>query len=153
MKIRKIRLIGSLLSWAALILASSLQAQYSVTWSRIAGGGGTSSGGGYSLNGTVGQHDVGPPMSGAGYAMLDGFWSGINSGQNAPPWLGISLSNNIATLYWPLSAVGFNLEQTSFLSLPNIWTTIPTPYLSNATSFYFSIVSPTGQRYFRLQKP
>lgn len=45
----------------------------------IAGGGGTSSSGGYSLGGTIGQHDAGAMSGGAPgdeYTLVGGFWVG-----------------------------------------------------------------------------
>jgi hypothetical protein len=44
-------------------------------WSSIDGGGGQSSGGPYSLTGTVGQPDAGE-MTGGPYEVLGGFWPG-----------------------------------------------------------------------------
>jgi hypothetical protein len=57
----------------------------------IAGGGGTSTGGAFSLSGTIGQHDAGPasgPMTGVSaggvtYALTGGFWAGAV--QTPPP--------------------------------------------------------------------
>jgi hypothetical protein len=49
---------------------------YDLTWSSIDGGGYTfSTGGGYSLGGTVGQPDAGV-MTGGGYTLGGGFWGG-----------------------------------------------------------------------------
>jgi len=45
------------------------------TNSSVAGGGGTSAGGGYSVSGTLGQHDAGGPMTGNGYSLTGGFWA------------------------------------------------------------------------------
>jgi hypothetical protein len=60
---------------AALISATAALAQsYSIPWHNIDGGGGTSTGGGYSLSGTIGQPDAGR-MSGGGYSLAGGFWS------------------------------------------------------------------------------
>jgi len=43
-----------------LVLVPSLHAQtYSIDWYKIAGGGGTSTGGVYAVSGTIGQHDAG----------------------------------------------------------------------------------------------
>jgi len=56
--------------------ASSLLADdYDISWSTIDGGGGTSTGGNYSLSGTIGQPDAGT-MTGGDYALAGGFWSG-----------------------------------------------------------------------------
>src|SRR5512137_1313244 len=49
---------------------------YDLTWSTIDGGGYMfSTGGGYSLGGTMGQPDAGV-MSGGGYTLAGGFWGG-----------------------------------------------------------------------------
>lgn len=56
--------------------ASSLLADdYDISWSTIDGGGGTSTGGNYSLSGTIGQPDAGE-MAGGDYVLAGGFWSG-----------------------------------------------------------------------------
>jgi hypothetical protein len=47
------------------VVVSVLHAQsYSINWSKVAGGGGTSAGGAYQVSGTIGQHDAGGPMTG-----------------------------------------------------------------------------------------
>ena len=59
-----------------LALAVPTMAQtYSIDWSTIDGGGGTSTGGVYSVSGTIGQSDAGPTMSGGNYTLDGGFWS------------------------------------------------------------------------------
>jgi hypothetical protein len=51
-----------------------VQAQsYAITWWTVDGGGGTSTGGGYTLSGTIGQPDAGV-MGGGGYTLTGGFW-------------------------------------------------------------------------------
>ena len=50
-------------------------ADYSIDWFTIDGGGGTSSGGAYTLIGTIGQHDAGYSEGGQ-YELLGGFWAG-----------------------------------------------------------------------------
>ena len=57
------------------MMSSLASADYSISWYTIDGGGGTSSGGTYTLTGTIGQPDAGyhdePP-----YELLGGFWVG-----------------------------------------------------------------------------
>ena len=48
---------------------------YSLDWHKIAGGGGTSTGGVYAVSGTIGQHDAGGPMAGGNYSLTGGFWA------------------------------------------------------------------------------
>ena len=49
---------------------------YDLSWSTIDGGGATSTGGSYSLSGTIGQADAGPSpaMTGGSYQLTGGFW-------------------------------------------------------------------------------
>jgi len=62
---------------AALLLAgSAAQGQIaSISWRTIDGGGGTSAGGGFTVQGTIGQSDAGV-LSGGGYAIVGGYWAG-----------------------------------------------------------------------------
>jgi hypothetical protein len=57
-------------------LSSLLGQSYSIDRFAIAGGGGASSGGDFTLNGTIGQPDVGP-MGGGNYSLAGGFWGAI----------------------------------------------------------------------------
>src|SRR5687768_3621509 len=62
-------LLGSLATAAA-------HAQpFAIDWFTIDGGGGVSSGGGFSLSGTIGQWDAGPTMTGGDFALTGGFWA------------------------------------------------------------------------------
>jgi hypothetical protein len=72
-------LVGSLA--ALLLVASIVLAQtgggYDLSWSTIDGGGYTfSTGGDYTLGGTVGQPDAGS-LTGGGYTLVGGFWGGV----------------------------------------------------------------------------
>ena len=58
-----------------LMFASACFADYSIDWYTIDGGGGTSSGGPYTLVGTIGQPDAGE-MAGGDYVLSGGFWPG-----------------------------------------------------------------------------
>jgi uncharacterized membrane protein len=54
-------------------------AQYAMDWWTVDGGGGTVSGGSYSLSGTVGQSDAGSALEGGTYRLVGGYWSGIGA--------------------------------------------------------------------------
>jgi hypothetical protein len=77
--IRK-RLLSFILIIAAFLLVTFVayaQDGFDLSWSTVDGGGGTfSTGGDYSLGGTVGQPDAGV-LSGGDYTMSGGFWSGV----------------------------------------------------------------------------
>ena len=49
--------------------------EFDLSWHRIAGGGGNSAGGGYSLAGTIGQAETGA-HEGGGFTLVGGFWAG-----------------------------------------------------------------------------
>ncbi len=58
---------------ACTILTMSAFADYEISWHTIDAGGGTSTGGTYTLTGTIGQPDAGD-MSGDNYTLSGGFW-------------------------------------------------------------------------------
>lgn len=51
-----------------------------IPWYTIDGGGGTSSGGGFALSGTVGQADAGTVMTGGAFRLSGGFWFAVETG-------------------------------------------------------------------------
>jgi hypothetical protein len=83
MKIGKRFLISLLLIFLYLIAAiSNGQAQsgggYDLTWNTLDSGGmGAASDSSYSLYGSIGQADANASLSGNGYSLVGGFWSGI----------------------------------------------------------------------------
>jgi hypothetical protein len=59
---------------ALLIPAMAANAQFTMTWCTIDGGGGTSSSASLTLRGTIGQHDAGVPMVSGEISVTGGFW-------------------------------------------------------------------------------
>ena len=133
----------------ALLLCQSAGAQsYSIDWYKIAGGGGTSTGGTYSVSGTIGQHDAGGPMTGGNYSLTGGFWALISVVQTpGAPTLYISHSGNSVTVYWQ-DVSGWNLQQNANLATAS-WTASGGVTTSNGTN-YLSLTSPPGNLFFRL---
>ena len=131
---------------------------YSIDWSTIDGGGGTSTGGVYAVSGTIGQHDASGPLSGGTYTLVGGFWA-LPSAVQTPgvPLLSVEqLSGNNVRIYWPLPATGFVLDQaTSLVSPPatNAWSQVAFPYQTNATHISIILTSPPGNKFYRLRKP
>ena len=70
-------LAGLIVLVTALPLLAASGGPYDVSWDTLDGGGGTSSGGSYTVSGTAGQPDAGPEMSGGSYAVIGGFWGGF----------------------------------------------------------------------------
>jgi len=73
----KALLVVCLLSLITLPVLAQSGGPYNLEWSTIDGGGGTfSSGGDWSLGGTIGQPDAGS-LSGGTFTLSGGFWAGV----------------------------------------------------------------------------
>src|SRR5437667_6452331 len=85
---------------------------YAIDWFTIDGGGGTSTGGVYSVSGTIGQPDAGK-MSGGSYTIDGGFWGIIAAVQTpgSPLLRIVRTATNTVVVAWPTSAAGFSLQQ------------------------------------------
>jgi len=126
--------------------------QYSIDWYKVAGGGGTSSNGQYTVSATIGQHDAGGPMTGGNYSLTGGFWALISVMQTpGAPTLYISYSGNMVTVYWQ-AVFGWTLHQNNNLANTNGWTLNSSWSNSNGTNS-LSLTSPAGNLFFRLSNP
>jgi hypothetical protein len=145
-------LFGFILLHSAFILRVQGQT-YSVDWHKIAGGGGTSTNGQYSLSGTIGQPDASGALTNGQYAVTGGYWSLINVVQTpGAPALYISQNGGTVTVYWQ-NVSGWNLYQSSDLATPLAsWPSSSAPTLTAGTN-YLNVVNPTGNLFFRLKNP
>src|SRR5439155_7881610 len=100
----------------AVTSTAALAQSYSIDWFTIDGGGGTSTGGVYSVSGTIGQPDAGK-MSGGNFTLDGGFWGLIAAVQTpGAPLLRIARTiTNTVLGAWPSSVTGFNLQQKAVL--------------------------------------
>lgn len=141
-----------LVLWGAFAVTST-HAQYSIDWFSIDGGGGTSSGGDYTLIGTIGQADAGPEMIGGDYSLVGGFLSVVTAIQTpGAPELTVTRDGADVIISWPSPSTGWQLEQKAMLSLPT-WSTPSETISDDATTKSVRVVAPTGNRYYRLSKP
>ena len=131
-----------------------LQAQsYSIDWYKVAGGGGTSTGGVYSVSGTIGQHDAGGPMTGGSYSLTGGFWALFAVQTPGAPILRIFMTGtNTAVVAWPAPSTGFVLQQNSNL-VSTVWSGVTNVPIVVGSENHVIISPPAGNRYFRLFKP
>ena len=128
-------------------------AQYSIDWYKVAGGGGTSTGGVYSVSGTIGQHDAGGPMTGGNYSLTGGFWALYAVQTTGAPGLTIKLTTtNTAQVYWNSPSTGWNLQVNTNLATAN-WTTPSETVQDNGTIKFIIVNPPAGNRFYRLRKP
>ena len=134
----------------AFCLSAAAQS-YSIDWYKIAGGGGTSTGGVYAVSGTIGQPDASMTMIGGNYSLTGGFWSLIGVVQTSgAPLLTITYSGNSVTVSWPSPATGWTLQQNSDLTTTS-WSTSG-GISDNGTIKSITITSPTGNLFFRLKQ-
>lgn len=136
----------------------SLMAQtYSIDWFSIDGGGGTSSGGGYVLSGTVGQPDAGR-MSGGSYSLEGGFWSILAAVQSSEgPRLFIERDTGGGViLSWESPSTGFVLQETSMILGPpfsTVWVEVAAEPVVEDGRNTVTVAAPAGHRFYRLVRP
>ena len=144
--------------WVAgcIFVALSAGAQTSITWQTTDGGGGTSTGGVFALQGTVGQPDGSEAMHGGGYEVQGGYWALVQLVQTegAPTLRIANISSVSVTLAWPVAgADGFQLQHSGSLVDPD-WTTVSGTMPSVVGDEYQLTTGPlVATRYYRLQKP
>lgn len=141
---------------AAGLLASSLclpvLAQYSIDWSTMDGGGGTSTGGDYSLSGTAGQPDAGT-MSGGEFVLTGGFWSVLAVVEN-PPAPSLTIARNApdsVVISWPTPGTGWFLEQNPDLT-PGNWSVVAGAPVEVGGNSQVTISPLETTGYYRLRK-
>ncbi len=149
--------IKSSVAWVGLVLGLfafplALWSQsYSISWYKIAGGGGTATNGPFALTGTIGQHDAGGPMTGGGYSLNGGFWALISVVQTVGlPNLAITHSGNSVVVSWPNTG-GYTLQQNSNLATGSWATSGYAITTANGTNS-ITITPPTGNLFFRLKQ-
>jgi len=133
-------------------LCLSAWGQFTIDWSTIDGGGSTSTGGVYSVSGTIGQPDAGT-MSGGNFALQCGFWSIIAAVQTpGAPLLSIArTTTNTVAVSWPSPSTGWNLQQnTNSISSVN-WSNVTTTIQDDGMTKSLIVNPPAGNRFYRLK--
>ena len=146
---KPLRLTLPLATMLLFLGARGLQAQYSIDWFTIDGGGGTSTGGVYTVTGTIGQPDAGGPMTNGQYSVTGGFWALPTAVQvvGAPTLKIVSAGPGQASISWTPNTAGYVLQETWVLAPAN-WTNS----VSGATNpIVVPAVLPT--KFYRLFKP
>jgi len=129
---RRIVLLACFLLFPSSFCLTAWGQSYSIYWYKFAGGGGASTGGVYSVNGTIGQPDASAAMAGGGYSLTGGFWSLISTVQTpGAPFLSIAAHGTNVMISWPYPSTGYYLEVTTNLNTSATNWTIP----------YYNIVS------------
>jgi hypothetical protein len=134
-----------------LLLGGSIAfAQYAINWHTIDGGGGTSTGGVYSVSGTIGQPDASQQtMTGGNYSLTGGFWA-LYAVQTpgAPTLTIVPAGPSQATISWsPATGTNWVLQESLSLS--------PANWIDSASGSTNPIVVPATlpAKFYRLFKP
>ncbi len=122
---------------------------FTLDWSTIDGGGGTSTGSVYSVSGTIGQPDAGGPMTNGQYSVTGGFWALPTTVQvvGAPTLAIVPATPGNATISWTPNTPGFVLQETLSLT-PTNWVNS----VSGATN-PISVPATLPTKFYRLFKP
>jgi hypothetical protein len=143
-----------LVSAFLLFIAVSVGAQnFSIDWHTIDGGGGASTGGVYSISGTIGQPDAGV-MSGGSYSLAGGFWGiiGIVQIPDGPLLTIHRTQTNSVVISWPSPSTGFSLQQATDLTT-STWNAPTESVSDNGTNKFIIVNPPAGNRFYRLFRP
>ena len=137
---------------ALTVVTDAVSGQFALDWSTVDGGGGSSTGGVYSVSGTIGQPDTGA-MSGGNFTLQGGFWAALAVVQTpGTPTLSIQATNQTLVLTWPAPATGYVLQENPSLTTTN-WTTVSNAPAVVVGEKRVTIASPLGNRFYRLSKP
>jgi len=140
----------------AAVTISTAQAapQYDLSWFTVDGGGGTSSGGTYSLSGTIGQPDAGA-LAGGSYSLTGGFWSLVSTVQvpTAPNLYVFYSTTNTVVVYWTLPDTGWALQSDLNVGNPAGWSDVAGTLGTDGTYRWYVVALPTGNKFYRLHHP
>lgn len=140
------------LAGALLLPAAAGAQQYSNTWYKVSGGGGTSTNGQYSISGTIGQQDAGGPMTGGGFSVSGGFWAIYALQSPGLPTLRIRfVAPDSVVVFWPNTG-SYSLRTNGFVNSSN-WIDFGGPVTTANGTNSVTFTPPRGNLFFRLSQP
>lgn len=74
-------------------------------------------------------------------------------GDSVAPSLHIAQTNAFVILSWPMTGLNFHLQQSTNLSLPNSWSPVAQPAVTNASQISVTVPTTAGRKVFRLTSP
>jgi hypothetical protein len=133
---------------AALLLpAGALAQSYNIDWYKVAGGGGTSTGGVYTVTGTIGQPDASAAMTGGNYSLTGGFWAIYAVQTPGAPLLTITHIGNKAIVSWDPTISGWTLQTNVNLATAT-WGNYQGTVVNNSVTN----TPPPNNLFYRLKK-
>ena len=92
-------------------------------------------------------------LIGGSFTTVKGVWRPFVArlyGDPAPA-LNIARSNAFMIVSWPVTGLNFQLQETTDLSLPNSWSPVAQPAVTNAGQISATVPTIVGRRFFRLK--
>ena len=136
-----------------LLTAAFASAQsYSITSSTIAGGG-TSSGGTYSVEGAIAQHDAKATSTGGTYSLSGGFFGQYMALQQtgAPHVIIRGVGANVEVV-WAANVPGWVLQSNAAELSPTGWVDVVGTPTVNGAEQILQFTAGSGRVFFRLRK-
>jgi hypothetical protein len=122
--------------------------QYAIEWHTIDGGGGASTGGIYSVSGTIGQPDANEAaITGGALVLNGGFWASAVQTPGAPYLSIVTAGLGQATISWTPAEPGWILQEKASLTAPS-WTNSP-----SMTTNPVVVPATLPAVFYRLHKP
>jgi len=132
------------------LVSFAASAQYSIDWFKVSGGGGTSSGGNFSVSGTIGQPDASGALTGGNFSLAGGFWSLYAVQIAGCPLLFIRLvAPNSAVVSWA-NIGNYTLQTNSNLATAN-WLGFGGNIFQSGGTNSVTITPALGNLFFRLK--
>jgi hypothetical protein len=130
-----------------LLPAGALAQSYNIDWYKVAGGGGTSTGGVYTVTGTIGQPDASAAMTGGNYSLTGGFWAIYAVQTPGAPLLTITHIGNKAIVSWDPTISGWTLQTNVNLATAT-WGNYQGTVVNNSVTN----TPPPNNLFYRLKK-
>jgi len=70
-------------------------------------------------------------------------------GDSVAPSLNIARSNAFVIVSWPVTGLNFPLQESTNLSLPNSWSPVAQPAVTNAGQISVAVPTTVGRKFFR----
>ncbi len=136
------------------VSAGQAQTNLTLDWYSVDGGGGTSTGGVYTVSGTIGQPDAGGTMRGCNATVDGGFWGVIAAVQTpGAPLLSVTLTaTNSVIVSWPAPSSCWQLQENGDLTATN-WVGVATVPQEVGGRMRVVVWPALGNRFYRLQEP
>ncbi len=100
-----------------LLATGASYAAFTIPWSTLDSGGGTSSGGAFSVTGTIGQFDAhAAGASGGIFTLNGGYWAQVVAMPDDPELAIVKFSNGDVSIQWQSDAIGWQLQTSTTLA-------------------------------------